>query len=241
MYPYGYHHKRISNPTDGGTASYVSVTAAADVFRYSPGAPVQVLRWGFIATTTVNDAANALKLTCDLRVTAGTDTGRLTGNTFLVAAGSGYNAAGSPSIYIDYGGNGTTLGFGGGKITLTASTTQVVAGQGVFHNVNPQAPTGSTISGGVISALGGYYPSPDTSFVPPGGISTQFVVYPGQEVVIANKATAPGAGAGIFFMEVCELPFQANSNNNAVVASGVPTSIIPNPSNPGSNLVLFRT
>lgn len=240
MYPFGYHHKRITNPTDGGTASYVSV-AAGDVFRYSPGAPCMVLRWGFIATTTVNDGTNALKLTCDLRPTAGTDTGRLTGNTFTVASGTGYNATGAPAIYVDYGGNGTTLGFGGGKITLTASTTQVVAGQGVFHNVNPQAPTSSTISGGVISALSGYYPAPDTAFTAPGGYPTQFMVYPGQEVVIASKATAPGAGAGIFFMEVLEFPFQAANNNNAVTGTGVPSSIVPNPSNPGSNLTLYRT
>lgn len=236
----GYHHKRLTNPAEGGTASYVVVTSAADVFRYSPGAPCMVLRWGFIATTTVADATagHGLKLTCDLRPTAGSDTGRLVGATFTVAAASGYNATGAPAFYIDYGGTGTTLGMGGGSITLSPSATQVVAGQGVYHNLNPQAPTGSTVASGVITALGGNYPSPDTAFTPPGGVSTQFMVYPGQEVLIANRANTvvPVAGAGIFFMEVVEFPFVGGTNNYSGAASGIPSSISPTPSNALSNL-----
>lgn len=232
----GYLHKRITNPSEGGVGGYASFASAADIFRWSPGAPAMVLRWGVIATTTVNDGSNGLKLTCDLRPTAGSDTGRLKGATYTVASQGGYNAAASPAFYIDYGGTGTTLGLGGGSITLTASATQIVAGKGVYHNVNPQAPTGSTLASGVITALGGYYPSPDTAFVPPGGIPTQFMVYPGQEVVIAVQATAPGAGAGVIFLEVIEQAFQGDYNNYGDVLSGVPSSISPTPSNATFNL-----
>lgn len=240
MYGYGYDHKILTNPSEGATAAYVSV-AAGDVFRYSPNKPCMVLRWGFIATTTVNDATNALKLSCDFRPTAGSDTGRLKGNTFSVAAAAGFNASGTPAIFIDYGGTGTTLGKGGGKMTLTASTTQVVAGSGIWHTVQSQAPTGSTVVGGVITALGGLYPAPDTSFVPPGGMIEQFMVYPGQEVLIASNATAPGAGAGIFFMEVLEFPFVGDFNNHPQSVSGIPASIAPNPSNALKNMTRVNT
>lgn len=232
---YSINYKRITNPSQGGTASYVNVTAG-DVFRYSPGGPCQVLRWGFIATTTVNDGTNALKLTCDLRPTAGSDTGRLTGATYTVASGSGYNASATPAFYIDYGGTGTTLGLGGGSLTVAASTTAVVAGKGVYHTLNPQAPTGSTLVSGLITVLGGYYPAAQTANVAPGGVDTQFVVYPGQEVLIASHATAPGAGAGIYFMEVLEMSFTGDNNNYGNVASGVPAGISPTPSNATVNL-----
>lgn len=228
-------HHRITNPSAGGTAAYVSV-AAGDVFRYSPPAPVQVIRWGFIATTTVNDATNALKLTCDLRPTAGSDTGRLKGASYKISASAGYNSSNGQDFYVDYGGTGTTLGLGGGSITLTASTTQVVAGKGVFHNVNPQAPTGSTVASGVITALSGQYPAVSTANTPPGGVDTQFVVYPGQELVIASQATAPGAGAGIVFIEVKLLPLAGDNNNYGQVAAGIPSAISPTPSNSGVNL-----
>lgn len=237
MYPTaGTPYKRIVNPAQGTTASYVSVASSADVFRYSPPVPCLVLRWGFIATTTVNDNTNGLKLTCDLRPTAGSDTGRLTGATFTVATSSGYNATNSPAFYIDYGGTGTTLGAGGGSITLTASTTQVVAGKGVYHTLNPQAPTGSTVASGVITALGGYYPAADANFTPPGGVDTQFLVYPGQEVLIKVQATAPSAGVGILWMDVIEQAFAGGTNNYAAAANQIPSSISPTPSNAISNL-----
>lgn len=241
---YGYRHKRITNPPEGAASAYLSVAAAADVLRFSPGAPCQVLRWGFIATTTVNDAVagHGLRLTCDLRPTAGTDTGRLVGGTFTVAAGAGYNAQGSPAIYIDYGGTAAVLGKGGGMITLAPSATQVVAGTGIFHNVHPQAPTGSTVAAGILTVLGGYYPSPATAFVPPGGVPEQFMVYPGQEVVIAVRANTvvPGAGAGIFFLELIEFPLTADGNNNSGAAVGVPNAISPTPSHSGYLLDLVR-
>lgn len=244
---FGYEHKTISAPPEGATSAYVSV-AAGDLMRYSPGKPVMLLRWGFIATTTVNDAVNALKLSADLRVTAGSDSGRLRGRTFVVSAGSGYNAQGSPAIYMDYGGNGTTLGRGGGSITLTASASQLAAGLGVWHGVNPQVPTSSTVVGGIVTAIGGIYPTPQpglTGFpgggpVPPGGLPTQFIIYPGEELVIASNATAPGAGAGIVFAELIELPFTADGNSNSGAPTGVPSSIVPTPSEAGSDLTLVR-
>lgn len=242
---FGYRHKRITNPPEGAASAYLAVTSAADVLRFSPGAPCQVMRWGFIATTTVNDATagHGLRLTCDLRPTAGSDTGRLVGGTFVVAAGSGYNASGAPAIYLDYGGVTTTLGKGGGTITVAASATQVLAGAGVFHNVWPQVPTGSTVASGIVTVLGGYYPSADTAFVPPGGVPEQFMVYPGQEVVIAVRANTvvPTAGAGIFFLELIEFPLTVSGNNNSGAVTGVPSSISPTPSNSGANLTLVKS
>lgn len=229
-------HRVITNPAIGTTGAYIGVSAAADILRYSPPTPILILRWGLLATTTINDATNALKMTCDLRPTVGSDVGRLTGATFTVAVGAGYNAAGQPAFYVDYGGAGTTLGLGGGSITLTAGTSQLAAGKGVFHNVNPQAPTSSTIAGGVISSLSGTYPAPDTAFVAPGGVDTQFVVYPGQEVLIRVQPNAPGAGAGIAFLDIVELPFVGDNNNYANVASLVPSSIAPTPSNATVNM-----
>jgi hypothetical protein len=205
----GFLHKRITQPADGSVAAYQAVTAAADVFRYSPNAPAQVVRWGFIATTTVNDGSNALKLTCDFRPTAGSNVSRTTGATTTIqTTTTGYNAAGQPALFSDAA---------GGSLTLVASTTQVVAGQGVYHTVNPQTGSGSP-------AL---YPQPDT--VSGGGVNTQFTVYPGQEVLIAIQATAPGAGAGIFFMELREQPFQGDTQ--------LPAALALTPSNSISNMV----
>lgn len=199
----GFLHKTVQAPAEGSN-SYVSVTTSGDKLIYSPSRPVQIVRWGFIATTTVNDATNALKLRGDVRVTAGTDTGRVNGATTTVASSSGYNAAGQPALFSDTS---------GGTLTLTASASQVAAGKGVYHNVNPQvAPAGSTV-----------YPNPDTVAAAGAGVDTQLVIYPGQEFIITNLATAPAAGAGIFFVEVRELPNQGDTQ--------FPAAYSPTPSN----------
>lgn len=204
-------HNRITNPPQGSAGAYISVASAGDVFRYTPAAPVWVKRWGFLATTTVNDATNALRLTMDLRPTIGSNVSRTTGATTTVASQTGYNATGQPGFLVDTA---------GGSLTLTASATQLLAGKGVYHDLNPQAATGSN------PAL---YPRPDTDFLPPGGVDTQFVVYPGQEIVIAVQATAPGSGVGILFMEMQELPNQGTGYNQ--LGSILPSSISPTPSN----------
>src|SRR5216684_1341619 len=126
-------HKRVTNPQDGSTAAYISV-ATGDVLGWAPGAPIVVVRWGFVATTLVNDAVNALKLTLDLRVTAGTDTGRVTGATTTLQGATGYNASNQPNLFADTA---------GGSLTLVASASQVAAGKGVWHDMNPQAATGT--------------------------------------------------------------------------------------------------
>lgn len=215
----GQTHDRVTNPSQGSTAAYISV-AAGDVFRLSPNAPIRIVRWGFICTTTVNDATNALKLTGDIRVTAGTDTGRVTGATTVVASQQGYNASNLPAFNTDAA---------GGSLTLVASASQVAAGKGVYHDLNPQTGSGSPL----------LYPQPDTAFVSPGGVDTQLVVYPGQEFLIKSQATAPAAGAGIFFVEFEALGFQGTGY--AQLAQIVPASISPTPSNSLANLTRVQS
>lgn len=209
----GFLHKNVQNPAEGqaaaGAETYVSVTTAQDILVWAPSKPVQIVRWGFIATTTVNDGANALKLRGDFRPTAGSNAGRVNGVTTTVAASSGYNAAGQPALFSDTA---------GGTLTLTPSATQVVAGQGVYHQVNPQT-AGAT----------GVYPAPDTSPGAGAGVDTQLVIYPGQEFVLTIVATAPAAGAGVFFVEARELPNQGDTK--------YPSAFSPTPSNALFNMV----
>lgn len=211
---------KITNPPRGVAGAYISVAAAGDVFRYSAPAPFQVLRWGFIATTTVSDATNGLKLTGDVRTTAGSDVGRTTGSSATVASASGYNASGSPAFITDTA---------GGSLTVTAAATQVAAGKGVYHDMNPQA---------VISPEN-LYPRPDTAFVPPGGVDTQLVIYPGQEFLIAVQPVAPNAGAGILFIEVLDMP-NVGLGYAGLAALG-PTSIAPTPSQGSVNLTRVQS
>lgn len=207
-------HRFVTYPSLGDPATaYKVVTSAANVFRLTPSVPIQIIRWGLIATTTVNDGANGLKLTGDVRPTAGSDSSRVTGASTSVASQTGYNATGQPGFYYDTA---------GGSITLTASATQLVAGKFAYHDVAPQAPQSS-----------GYYPDPDTVQASPGGVDTQLVIYPGQEFLIAVQATAPGAGAGVLFAEFLELPFQGSGYSGATQI--VPAAIRPTPSDAISN------
>lgn len=201
-------HKTVTTPSEGAVASYVTV-AAADKLTLDPSRPIQIVRWGFIATTTVNDGANALKLTGNFRPTAGSSAGQTVGSTTTVAATTGYNAAGQPALFMDTA---------GGSLTLTAGAAQVVAGQGVYHTMNPQKPSS-----------GAYYPVPSTFQV----ADTQLQINPGQEFAIVSAATAPAAGAGVFFVEYRELPFVGDSSVGTAGAGG--------PANAINNMVRFNS
>lgn len=213
MNPYT-QHRIASFPCMGDpTGTYKVVTSAADVFKLTPSAPIQILRWGMICTTTVNDATagHGLKLTGDVRITAGSDSGRVTGLSTLVSAQTGYNGPSQPAFYYDTA---------GGSIKIQPSATQVVAGNFIYHTLAPQVPGTSN-----------YYPDADTYFVSPGGVDTQLVIYPGQEFIIGvvADATVPSAGAGSFFCEFLQLPFQGTGYSGATQI--VPSSISPTPSN----------
>lgn len=164
------------------SSTYTSVTSAADVLWFHPGRPVQIIRWGIIATTAVADATNGLKLTGDLRPTAGSNTNRVTG-------------ASNTSTLVDTA---------GGSLSVPAATTQIAAGKGAYHNV--QSPGAPALEAAV----------------------TEFVVWPGQEFVIAVQATAPAAGAGYFFVEYKELPLVGDSK---LVSTGVVSGNTPSVSN----------
>jgi hypothetical protein len=207
-------HRIISNPAEGSTTASVALTAGP-VLIYAPWRPIRIVRWGMVCVTTVNDTTNALKLTCDLRPTAGSSTGQVTGASTLISAQTGWNASTLPQLFYDTK---------GGSITLTASASQVAAGQAIYHEVGPQAPS---------AAYSPYYPDPDTAFDAGSGVATGFLVYPGQEVVITSQATAPATGAGKFFLEVDEQAFAGSGDNNRIVVTGIPSILTPTPSDPG--------
>ncbi len=211
-----YQHEVYSNPPLGSTSAPVSVTAAANGLILGSHKPFRVVRWAFLATTTVNDATNALKLTCDFRPTAGSDAGRITGASTVNAAQTGWNAPSLPAVLYD---------LAGGSMTLVAGTSQIAAGQIIYHEVAAQKPSATYTP---------YYPDPDTANDSPGGVNAQFVVYPGQELVLAVQSVAPAAGAGKFLVEVEALAFTGSKNNYPQLASGIPSAIRPTPSDPGT-------
>lgn len=193
-------HRRIELPVDN---TYISVATTGDKAFVHPGAPLQLVRWGFISTTAVTGSP---KFEVDLRPQAGSDTNRVAGVTTQIAATTGYNANGQPALYSDAAGG-----------TLTPGA--ISAGQGVFHDMNPQTGSGSPQ----------LYP-PYATNQPE---DTQLVVFPGQELVF-KVATAAGAGAGIVFFEFIEKPLQYDRLGQfANTISG------PVPSNPAANLTKF--
>ena len=202
-------------------ASPVLMTSAADVLVIRPTRPIAIVRWGLIATTTVNDSTNALVLSCNFRPTVGSTASQVVGVTTTVASTSGWNSSAMPAFYTD---------LAGGTLTLTAGTAQLTAGQGVYHNINPQTKMPSTDSST------NPVPSPDTALVAGGGaVMMGLTIFPGQEAALVVAATAPNAGAGIPFFHYFPLAFAANGNNNegSSVATGIPSSIVPTSSSPG--------
>jgi hypothetical protein len=209
-------HRTIANPAEGSTSAPVTVTVAGDVLIHAPSRPIRIVRWGFICTTTVNDATNVLALSLDVRPTVGSNVGRITGATTIISGQTGWNASALPQFMYD---------LAGGTITMVAGTSQLAAGQVAYHEVASQKPS---------ATYSPYYPDPQTAFDSPGGVATGLVIYPGQEVLIAVQPTPPGAGAGKFFLEVEEQAFEGSKSNNAILVSGVPSSIRPTPSDPGT-------
>jgi hypothetical protein len=212
-------HRVIQNPAEGLVTGFAITFASSTVMlQFQPSKPVRIVRWGAVVTTTASDSGSAtLVFTGNVWPTAGSSASAVVGSTTTVQSANGYNASNAAVFYVDTAGGSLTvpnaqLNAGGG----------VVAGSVIWHNVNPQA-----------TQTGGYYPAPDTALIPPGGVSTQLVIYPGQSFVINCTGVGSTAGAGKLFLEVEEQPFVADFNNNALVVSGYPSnSTTPTPSLP---------
>lgn len=204
-----------------GAAITTSANGGSDLITIRPTRPIAILRWGVIATTLVNDAVNALVLTFDWYPTAGSNSNRVTGATTTLSSQTGWNASALPAFFTD---------LAGGSITFTASASQLAAGKGAYHQINPQTkmPPNDSSTNPV--------PSPDTAFVAGGGMaSIGLTVYPGQEVRMRLNATAPTAGAIVPFVHYYALAFQGAGSNNegGTTATGIPSSITPVVGDPG--------
>lgn len=210
--------------TGSGSEPGTSVTSAGSKLILAPNVPCAIMRWGFICTTTVNDATNPLVLTLDWHPTVGSTTNAVIGATTVTASATQWNASSQGAFATD---------LAGGSITLTKGTSQIAAGKGIFHLMQPQTkmPPNDASTNPV--------PSPDTAFVPGGGMqSLGLTVYPGQEVQVSVSAVAPGAGAGIFFIHYWHLAFEGQGApyaaiNNAALATLIPSSITPVVGDPG--------
>lgn len=202
-------------------AAPVSFSVSGDVLVIRPTRPIAIVRYGIIATTTIADATNALVLSCDFRPTVGSLISAVTGVTTTISAQTGWNSSSLPAFYTD---------LAGGTLTLTAASSQLAAGSGAYHNINPQTKMPSTDSST------NPVPSPDTALVAGGGtVMMGLTVFPGQEVALVVQPTAPAAGAGLPFIHYFPLAFAASGNNNegSAVGTGIPSSIVPVGSDPG--------
>ncbi len=205
--------------TGTGSEPGTSVTSAGSKLILAPNLPCAIMRWGFICTQTVNDATNPLVLTLDWHPTVGSTVGAVVGATTTLSSQTGWNASALPAFFTD---------LAGGSITLTKGTSQIAAGKGAYHQINPQTkmPPNDASTNPV--------PSPDTAFVPGGGMqSLGLTVYPGQEVQLSVSAVAPTAGSGIFFIHYLHLAFEGSGSNYGNVATGIPSSITPVVGDPG--------
>lgn len=214
MFPGGMSVFELSTANTGsGAEPGTSVTVAGSKLILAPNLPLAVIRWGFICTSTVNDATNPLVLTLDWHPTVGSTVGAVVGATTTLSSQTGWNASALPAFFTD---------LAGGSITLTKGATQLAAGKGVYHQINPQTkmPPNDASTNPV--------PSPDTAFVPGGGQQSHgLTVYPGQELQLSVSTVAPAAGNGIFFIHYLHLMFGASGNNYANVGTGIPSSITP--------------
>lgn len=208
-------HRTITNPAEGSGGTPITITTAATKFlTLTPSRPMRIVRWGCLVTTAITATSNAFQMQGNAYAgpnATGTETA---GATTTVQNGTGYNSSNTPALYYDTAGGTATV--------ANANLGSVTAGVMVWHNVNMQAPQ-----------TGGYYPAPDTALIPPGGVDTQLVIYPGQSFVLASVNTLT-AGAVIGFVEVEDLSFVADYNNNPMVLSGYPSSngTTPTPSWP---------
>jgi len=210
-----YLHRMISNPPEGnaGGGTIPLMTSAAAVMTYNPSRPVRIVRYGIIVTTAITHASNNFQLRgdyCPLVQAGGTI---VTGATATVQQASGYNSSNSPVFNVDTAGGTATV--------LNANLGSLAIGAVMWHNVNPQA-----------AQTGGYYPAPDTALIPPGGVDTGLVIYPGNSfrIFCVNGMTT---GAGVVFLEIEEQSFTSDFNNNQLLVTGYPNNgTIPTPSSP---------
>lgn len=228
----------IAQPTDGTlgysttTCGTTPTTSNAGVMLYfAPTRPSRVVRWGYIVGSVMQDNASAtFTMKCNLWPELVTSTNAVTGLTTAVSTQTGYNSSSLPAYYTDLAGGTITVS----NATLTNGT-GIVAGSMLYHNVFPQTGNSSLLGG-----LSTYYPAPEQTvssvgaytLVPPGGVSTQFVVWPGQAVVLVCTAVGATPGAAKFWLEIEEQAFVAPNNNNPNVTTGVPSAIRPTPSDP---------
>ena len=90
-------------------SAQVALNSTGDKFTFTPGGPVNIVRWGVIADALIDVGAGAV-FTLDYRPTAGSDTGRVNGST-----SAGDDTAGG---------------------SLSTGTTDVAAGKGIYREVN---------------------------------------------------------------------------------------------------------
>ena len=228
----------VFNPAEGlpgaaGTSTItIAASASAAMLLYFPTRPVRVVRWGFVAGVKISDnSSGVLTLKCNLWPEGISNSNAVVGATTAVSSQTGYNSTSLPAYYTDLAGGTISVS----NATLTASA-GIPLGSLLYHNVWPQTAGTFLTSGGT----GSYYPNPSQSvssvgaytLAPPGGVSTQFVVYPGQAVSITATAVPSTPGSGKFFLELEEQAFTAPLNNNQLAVTGVPSSIQPTPSDP---------
>lgn len=79
----------LASPT--GSGGPVVFTSTGDKFIFTPGAPVRLLKWGFVAQTDVVPVTNLI-LTLSKRPTAGSDTSRAALDTLSLGTSVAYVA-----------------------------------------------------------------------------------------------------------------------------------------------------
>jgi hypothetical protein len=236
-------HKIYQNPAEGLVTAAAITFSTATMMVVTPPRPIRVIRWGAIITTAAADNASAtLKFTCDIWPVANASTNAISGATSTITGSTGYNSTTPPAFYVDTAGGSLTVP----NALLTASGGLKI-GSTIYHNVNPQSGATAYPANPSVTT---YYPQPDAANAAPGGVSTQLVIYPGNSVAIVCAAVGNTAGAGKIWMEVEELAFVADLNNNAAAATGIPSTIVPTPSDPdggqayhaaGSGILLYNS
>lgn len=210
--------------TGTGAEPGTSVTSGGSKLILAPNISVAIMRWGFICTQTVNDTTNPLLLTLDWHPTVGSTAGAVVGLTTITSTATQWNASNQGAFATD---------LAGGSITLVKGASQIAAGKGVYHLMQPQTkmPPNDASTNPV--------PSPDTALVPGGGMqSLGLTVYPGQEVQLSVAGTPPAAGSGIFFIHYLHLAFEGQGAaygaiNSATLGTGILSSITPVVGDPG--------
>lgn len=78
------------------TATVADSSVTSDLLTFTPAFPAEVVEIGFVVTTAFVDAAGGLVLGADLRPTAGSDAGRVTGGagTMTLTSAQANKAAG---------------------------------------------------------------------------------------------------------------------------------------------------